>query len=94
MEGQVSVFLPTLNDSPCYRCLYTEGDEPEQTCSETGVLAPVVGIIGSIQATEAIKVLLELPGTLTGHLLILDASTMEFRNLKLKKDPNCPVCSH
>lgn len=94
MEGQVSVFQPQREDSPCYRCLYTEGDEPQLTCSDTGVLSPLVGIIGSIQATEAIKVLLGLPNTLTGRLLILDAASMEFRALKLKKDPACPVCSH
>ena len=94
MEGQVSVFQPQLNDSPCYRCLYTEGDEPQQTCADTGVLSPLVGIIGSIQAAESIKVLLGLPDTLTGRLLVVDARTMEFRTLKLKKDPACPVCGH
>jgi len=94
MEGQVSVFQPAQADSPCYRCLYQEGDEPEQTCSETGVLAPVVGMIGSIQAAEAIKVLTGMPETLTGRLLIIDAATMAFRTMKLKKDADCPVCSN
>ena len=91
MEGQVSVFL---NDGtgPCYRCLYKDEGELDMRCSENGVLAPVVGIIGSIQATEAIKVLTGIGETLHGRLLLLDAQHMEWRSLKLKKDPACPVC--
>ncbi len=92
MEGQVAVFRPDLPDSPCYRCLYKDMDELGETCSQTGVLAPVVGIIGSIQATETIKVLLNMGETLTGRLLLLDALTMEWRSLRLRKDPQCPVC--
>ncbi len=92
MEGQVAVFRPDLPDSPCYRCLYKDMDELGETCSQTGVLAPVVGIIGSIQATETIKVLLNMGDTLTGRLLLLDAYTMEWRSLRLRKDPQCPVC--
>ncbi len=93
MEAQVSVFNPQQAGSPCYRCLYKEGEELDESCTETGVLAPLVGIIGSIQALEAIKVLLKLGETLTGKLLLLDAKTMEWRSVKLKKDPDCPVCS-
>ena len=93
MEGQVTVFQPALADSPCYRCLYHETEGPMEACSEVGILAPVAGIIGSIQATETIKVLLDLGETLTGKLLVLDALTMEWRTLKLKKDPDCPVCA-
>lgn len=93
MEGQVAVFHNERDDSPCYRCLYKDEGELEQTCSENGVLAPVVGIIGSIQATEAIKVLLGLGETLAGRLLLLDALTMEWRTLKLRKDSCCAVCS-
>lgn len=92
MEGQVAVFRPDLPDSPCYRCLYKDMDELGETCSQTGVLAPVVGIIGSIQATETIKVLLNMGDTLTGRLLLLDAYTMEWSSLRLRKDPQCPVC--
>ena len=91
MEGQVSVFTGKPGD-PCYRCLYGDGIEVEQTCSENGVLAPVVGIIGSIQATEAIKVLTGAGTPLKGKLLILDALHMQWRTLKLSADPNCPVC--
>ena len=92
MEGQVAVFRSDLPDSPCYRCLYKDMDELGETCSQTGVLAPVVGIIGSIQATETLKVLLNIGDTLTGRLLLLDAYTMEWRSLRLRKDPDCPVC--
>ena len=92
MEGQVSVFNKTP-DSPCYRCLYKDEGELDTSCSTNGVLSPVVGIIGSVQATEAIKVLLDIGETLDGKLLVLDALHMEWRTLKLKKDPSCPVCN-
>ncbi len=92
MEGQVSVFLPEDPDSPCYRCLYREGEDPEQTCADNGVLSPIVGIIGSIQALEAIKVLLKLGETLKGRLLIFDGLHNEWRSMKLRRDPACPVC--
>ena len=94
LEGQVSVFLNNgANDEqPCYHCLYADTGEEETRCSETGVLAPVVGIIGSIQATEAIKLLAGLGSTLDGRLLILDAATMHFREMRLRRDPHCPTC--
>jgi adenylyltransferase/sulfurtransferase len=92
LEGQVAVFRPERADNPCYRCLYKDMDELGESCSQTGVLAPLVGIIGSIQATEAIKVLLDIGDTLTGRLLVLDALNMEWRSIKLRKDPDCPVC--
>jgi len=92
MEGQVSVFTGQPGD-PCYHCLYGSGSEVNETCSENGVLAPVVGIIGSVQATEAIKVLTGVGTTLNGKLMLLDALHMQWRTLKLKADPSCPVCS-
>jgi adenylyltransferase/sulfurtransferase len=92
MEGQVSVFLPDRPDSPCYRCLFHDGEEPDQTCADNGVLAPVVGIIGSIQALEAIKVLLDLGDPLCGRLLVFDALYHDWRSVRLHKDPLCPVC--
>jgi len=92
MEGQVAVFDPRKADSPCYECLYKPGTEVTETCSENGVLAPLPGVIGSIQATETLKLLLDLP-TLTGELLLMDGLTMEWRKLKLPRDPDCPVCS-
>lgn len=91
MEGQVSVFNKTPS-SPCYRCLYKDEGELDTSCSNNGVLSPVVGIIGSVQATEAIKILLGIGECLDGKLLMLDALQMEWRTLKLKKDPECPVC--
>jgi len=93
LDGQVTVFRPDLDDQPCYRCLYRDGTETEQTCSENGILAPMVGIIGSIQALETIKVLSDTGTDLGGRLMILDGRAMEWRTLKLKRDPACPVCS-
>ncbi len=93
MEGQVSVFHNERPESPCYRCLYRDEGELAQTCSENGVLAPVVGIIGTIQATEVLKVLLGIGDTLDGRLLLLDALSMEWRSMKLRKDPACS-CHH
>ena len=92
MEGQLAVFDSRRADSPCYRCLYKEGEEPDQTCTDNGVLAPVVGVIGSLQALEAIKVLLNLGETLCGRLLLFDALYSDWRSLTLRKDPACPVC--
>jgi adenylyltransferase/sulfurtransferase len=91
MDGQVSVYL-NREDGPCYRCLYRDGGEEEATCSENGVMAPLVGMVGSIQAMETIKVLAGLGEVLDGRLLVIDAMGMEFRSLKLKADPACPVC--
>jgi len=90
-EGQITVFEPGQADSPCYRCLYKDGEELAERCSQTGVLASLPGVMGSLQATEALKAIMGLP-TLRGRLLILDAMTMEWRSMKLRKDPACPVC--
>ncbi len=91
MEGQLAVFRNT-GEGPCYRCLYREEGELEETCSQTGVLAPVVGIIGAMQALEAIKLLLDIGTTLDGRLLVFDALHMDWRTLTLRRDPACPVC--
>ncbi len=92
LEGQVAVFIPGRPDSPCYGCLYREGEEPDQTCSENGVLSPLVGIIGSLQALEAVKVVLSLGEDLCGRLIVFDAFHHEWRSLKVPRDPGCPVC--
>ncbi len=92
-NGQVTVFLPTYSQSPCYACLYPNQEEEGEACSETGILAPVVGIMGSIQAVEVIKVLLNIGESLCGKLLLLDTFTLQWRTLKLPKDPACLVCS-
>ncbi len=94
MEGQVSVFDFKNPDSPCYHCLYDEEGEENTSCSENGVMAPMVGIIGSIQAMEAIKILSDYGETLTGKLLITDAMYQDWRSIKLKKNPTCPVCGN
>lgn len=90
-EGQVSVYTGRPGD-PCYRCLYGAGGDIEDTCSQNGILAPVAGIVGTIQATETLKVLSGVGTTLAGRLLILDALEMRFRTLTLTRDPACPVC--
>lgn len=92
LEGQVAVFDPRLANSPCYRCLYEEGGD-DLTCAANGVLAPLVGIIGSMQALEAIKLICGFGTPLGGRLLLLDARHSQWRELKLPKDHNCPVCS-
>jgi len=93
-EGQVSVFMNN-GDCPCYQCLYKDEGENEemQTCSENGVLAPLVGMIGSIQAIETIKVLTGIGETLAGKLMLIDALVMETRVIKLPRDSDCPVCN-
>ncbi|MDH5778381.1 MAG: molybdopterin-synthase adenylyltransferase MoeB [Gammaproteobacteria bacterium] len=93
MEGQVAVFRNDLADAPCYHCLYKDEGEEEIRCSETGVLAPLVGIIGSIQAAETIKTLLNIGDSLAGQVLVIDLLHNDWRKLKLRKDPDCPVCS-
>ncbi|MDP9204718.1 MAG: molybdopterin-synthase adenylyltransferase MoeB [Gemmatimonadota bacterium] len=91
-EGQASVF-GTL-DGPCYRCLFREPPPPDliPSCAEAGVLGVVPGLVGTIQATEAIKILLGLGETLVGKLLLIDAMTMGFRTLEIRRDPECPAC--
>ena len=91
-EGQASVFA--AKDGPCYRCLYPEPPPPGlvPSCAEGGVLGILPGVIGTLQATEAIKVILGIGEPLIGRFLIFDALKMRFRELKLRKDPDCPVC--
>ncbi len=91
-EGQVAVFDPRRHDSPCYNCLYPERGELAERCAEAGIIAPLTGIIGSIQALEAIKLLLGIGHPLTGHLLLLDGMTMEWNRLVLPRHPDCPTC--
>jgi len=94
-EGQVATFKPHADsDGPCYRCLYPEpppaGLVP--SCSEAGILGALAGAVGTIQAVEAIKELLGIGDSLSGRLLTFDALRMEWRKLKLRKDPACPLC--
>ncbi|HEX6711239.1 MAG TPA: molybdopterin-synthase adenylyltransferase MoeB [Rubrobacter sp.] len=91
-EGQASVFY--AEEGPCYRCLYPEPPPPGlvPSCAEGGVLGILPGAIGTIQATETVKLLLGIGEPLIGRLLLYDALGMRFREMKLRKDPNCPVC--
>ena len=91
-EGQASVF--GAPDGPCYRCLFREPPPPDliPSCAEGGVLGVVPGLVGTIQATEAVKILLGIGDTLVGRLLLIDAMSMAFRTLEIRKDPECPAC--
>jgi molybdopterin synthase sulfurylase MoeB len=91
MEGQLSVFTYQPGE-PCYRCLSRLFGDNALTCVEAGVMAPLVGTIGTLQAMEAIKLLTQYGQPLTGKLLMFDAMTMQFREMKLPKDPQCDVC--
>ncbi|NBB74919.1 MAG: molybdopterin-synthase adenylyltransferase MoeB [Bacteroidetes bacterium] len=92
-EGQVSVFA--TEDGPCYRCVYEEPPPPGlvPSCAEGGVLGILPGMVGTMQATEVIKLLADIGEPLIGRLLMIDALSMNFRTLKLRKNPDCPVCS-
>jgi adenylyltransferase/sulfurtransferase len=92
LEGQLSVFDPRRAESPCYHCLYGHGSDTELTCSEAGVLGPLVGLVGSLQALEALKLLAGFGEALTGRLLLIDALGSRFRELKVRRDPACAVC--
>jgi len=92
MDGQVTVYDARISGSACYRCVYQDEGELQQTCSESGVLSPLLGIIGSVQAVETLKVLAEIGETLAGRLMVLDALTMSWQEIKLPQDPSCPVC--
>lgn len=92
LEGQLSVFDPRRAESPCYHCLYGHGSESELTCSEAGVIGPLVGLVGSLQALEALKLLAGFGEPMVGRLLLIDALGSRFRELKVKRDPGCSVC--
>lgn len=93
-EGQLALFDPHRG-GPCYRCLYPQaGEETALSCSESGVLAPVVGVLGSLQALEAIKWLAEVGDVLRGALLVMDFRSLEIRKLALSPRPECPDCGH
>ncbi|MGL6316443.1 molybdopterin-synthase adenylyltransferase MoeB [Vibrio sp. WXL103] len=94
MEGQISVFTYHDDAQPCYQCLSALFGDTNLSCVETGVMAPVVGIIGAMQAMEAIKVIADYGQVKQGKLLILDALSMSWRELNLNKMPNCPVCGN
>ena len=95
-DGQITSFDPRQDESPCYRCLFPSPPPPElaPNCAVAGVLGVLPGVVGTIQATEAIKLLLGIGQPLVGRLLMYDALGMTFRTLKVRKDASCPVCGN
>jgi molybdopterin/thiamine biosynthesis adenylyltransferase len=92
-DGQVSVFDARRDDAPCYACLFPPSENaPEAACATMGVLAPLVGMVGTVQAAEALKVLTGVGETLAGKLLMINALTMEWTSLRLARTPSCEVC--
>ncbi len=92
-DGQITVFDARRDDAPCYHCLFPEtGEAEELRCATLGVFAPLTGMIGTTQAAEAIKLIVGCGEPLAGRLLLLDALTMQWRSVRLRKDPGCPVC--
>ena len=95
MDGQLSVFDPRVPGNPCYACVFPEDSGVEETrCATMGVFAPLVGIVGTLQAAEALKLLTGLGSRLTGRLLMLDGRDMAFNEISLPQNPHCPVCGH
>jgi adenylyltransferase/sulfurtransferase len=93
-DGQLAVYDTRDATSPCYHCLFGEGDDLEETrCATMGVFAPLVGIVGATQAAEALKLVAGIGRSLAGRLLLIDALSMEWREVRVPRDPACPVCS-
>jgi molybdopterin/thiamine biosynthesis adenylyltransferase len=90
-EGQVTSFIPRLPESPCYQCLYPNRDLESATCAMEGVVAPLVGVIGTMQAMEAVNILLGNP-QLNGVVWLFDARSMEWQRMQLNRNPQCPAC--
>ncbi len=94
-DGQISVFDPRSPAAPCYACVFPPQNSLEETrCATMGVFAPLVGIIGSMQAAEALKILAGVGSTLAGRLLMLDGRAMEWNEIRIARQPHCPVCGH
>jgi len=92
-EGQLSVFKGYEADQPCYQCLYSVEGNNNENCTDNGILAPVAGILGTMQALQAIKVVLNLGEQLAGKLMIVDALDLSFRNVTINKDKSCTICN-
>jgi len=92
-DGQVTLLDTGRPESPCYACIFPEDAEPEEVrCAVMGVFAPLTGIVGTIQAAEALKRIAGTGEPLTGRLIVLDALDMSFRSIRVRRDPLCPVC--
>ncbi|PTY36586.1 molybdopterin-synthase adenylyltransferase MoeB [Saccharospirillum sp. MSK14-1] len=94
MSGQATSIDVRRDDSPCFRCLYPDGEDGEVSCATSGVLGPLVGMIGAIQATEALKILAGIGEPLVGQLLTVDALDMSVHRFQFKRNPTCPDCAH
>jgi adenylyltransferase/sulfurtransferase len=92
-DGQISVYDSRSEDAPCYRCLYTEGNDSVDTCAQAGILGPVVGMVGCVQAIEALKIIAQIGDSLAGRLILFDGLSMEWNEIQLRKNPACPVCN-
>jgi len=91
-DGQISVYDSRQHGAPCYRCLYSEGDSSVDTCAQAGILGPVVGMVGCVQAIETIKLICEIGNSLAGRLVLFDGLAMEWNEIQLRQNPACPVC--
>lgn len=91
-DGQLAVFDPRRPDSPCYACLFPEGSGEDELCAVMGVFAPLTGIVGTMQAAEALKIAAGCGEPLVGRLLLIDALSMGLRTVRVPRDPACPVC--
>lgn len=92
LEGKLLVYDPRQANSPCYRCLYRGEEAPAETCSESGVVAPLVGLLGSLQALEVIKLIVGYGNRSAGRLLLFDGRTLEFHEVQVGRNPHCPSC--
>ena len=92
LEGQVATFGPDYENSPCYRCIYTDTDESLEDCAGNGVFGPVPGVVGTLMAVDALKLLAGMP-VQRGHLTLFDGANSEFRSVQVRKRPGCPACS-
>ncbi len=92
-EGQLSVFKGYEADQPCYQCLYSKEGNSDENCTDNGILAPVAGMLGTMQALQAIKTILNLGEQLPGKLMIVDALDLTFRSVKINKDKSCTICN-
>ena len=94
-DGQVSVFDPRSGTQPCYSCLFPQDQQfSDEACSTMGVFAPLVGVVGSMQAAEALKLVMGIGESLAGRLLLLDGLHMEWSSMRVARDPDCPVCGN
>lgn len=91
-EGQISVFKGYEIDQPCYQCLYSPDGNSDENCTSNGILAPVSGMLGTMQALQALKVVINIGEQLTGKLMLVDALSFDFRTVKVNKDANCSIC--